>query len=752
MTLQVTAESNANGSAAALSVLAFANGGVDFPDFEADDFDSEDFETEITRGSALQALATVDAAGAEQIQPGRNPGVVVQRVGWYVTVDGSSILDLLTPDGIAVSRSMDRALQTATFSAYAKDGVSSLGDPLQMGAPITGLKEIEVGLQYMTTQGVVVTEPLISQGICESSERQMGLIIVDSINVVDGLARYLNTRVSRTVPAGSNMPRTRFLRLLASDAGVPSTRVAVSGSHGKIRKQIELAKGDWYSLAQAQYDVPGGRILYDRHGSLVVRMQNLERGRKPARWSFGADDLVSMVGDSPVQMGFFNAPEAYTHVSARGTEQVERDGSCGAESQNRVSEVQTVKALPALPWQQAGHASTQSFTASGALGDPNAVLRKTQEIVTTTTKECDEVVSEIREVYGFHKRSTARFRLDGNSVDLGINFYLQCFTESQDATGPAWADSVERWMLLERTTRDRVFDDEGYLTEERETVERLYNPRVAMKSRSLPSDTWETSKAPNTADVLQLGTGEAVAENTERMRTTETTVVEYQRSGSYLKAKLTTRSGFLARPGSTFQYHDGFESSDAQEVLREVETQTETWEFVDEQRVAYNSVKTGAQGEYIDSESRTEYGSLPAAAKRANFEPQREDFETDEEFQAAAAANQFEQQEITADCSAPALLSVRPKRELDEAFWEWAEDEGELQDLCTRTILKGQSPIFRGTVMAHARLEEGDWIDVAGPRGIFVIDGFARNVEHVEINGGLATTFDMQVYPRALAA
>lgn len=757
--LQVTAESTGSGSGASITALCYANEGLDTPDFEIEEFETEDFETGVSRRGTLRVEAEVDATGAEQIQPGRTTSTVLQRVGWYVNVDGSSILEHLTQDPISVSRAMDRAIQAGSFTVRAKNGVSPLGNPIQMGAPITGKKSIEIGYQYMTDQGVVLTEPLLSNGLAETSERTFGFLQADTVNVHDGLARYINERVTRSLPAGSGMSRARFLRLLANDAGVPT--VLVRGSHGFITKQVELAKGDWLSLAQAMYDVKGGRILYDRRGNLVVRFDDFERGRKPVRWDFGPKDLVRAIDGNETPMGFFNAPEPYTKVSARGTQQVLRDETCGAESQRRVTETQSVKGLPYLPYQQAA-GSSSSITATTGPGDPseNPVLQKVEEIITTTTMECGEIVAEIQDTYGYYRVASARFRLDQADAALPIDSYLACFLETNDTEGPAYAGVQERWLKLRRVVRDRVFDDEGFLVEERTSTYRYYNPGAALKYRSSADSgtPWDEYAQPS-GTVLVTGELDGVSYPSEKFILTEYEVVTYGRAGSYLQSRRVEKQAYTneysAGAGGSYLWSDGSVRRAGVEAIRVVETESETWQQVDEQRIAYNITRRDGHGALLPNgnKSETRFDSLPAAPRKSNFEPVRANFETDEEFEAASAANQFEQQEITAECSAPNLLTVRPKRELDEAFFEWAEDEGELQDLCTRIILKGQSPIFRFPIMAHGRIEEGDWCRVRGPRGIFVVDGFVRSLDNSSsLLEGKQTIVDLQVYPRALAA
>lgn len=730
-------------------VSAIANGNLASGVFEDGVFEEGVFEEQTHGATGAVIFTSIETSEADQVQPGLQSGVQVQRVGWVVFIDGSDDVNfnrLITPEGITVSRSIDQAFQVATFRVYAPDSANTLGygpTTQYLGSNIGGIRSIDIKLRHWLDDGSTFDVPVITDGVVDASRRVYGGVPVDELSVLDRGRRFANKKIERRFVAGSNVSRTRAVNLILSDMGVTSRNIRVGG---KMKKQFEWAKEPGISAIQQIIETKGGHLVWDRHGVATIVYDAPERSRPDSRWTFTADDIVSQVGEARrTWWAVDSADDAYTFVSMRGSEQVKLDDGC------RVSSLETGSVVdePGRVVQGSEYVQSSGSTLNVvAASPPTSVTRsKVSEVVQITTTECGEIIGSVREVKSDHRKEVARFTLDTTDPALPIDTYRSCFVDEDSASGPGYDRQIPTHWRTERETASRSFDDDGYLVEERTETEGWYNPRAATKQRADASVAWDTATGVATYNGYVTGDGDGVIYSEDRFITTGLTVVTYERAGSYLSAKVTSEYAWVKRAGSEYLYGDGSTSSDIQERFRLHRETRETYELLDELRHLRITVETDVDGN-VRSTSETVSGQAPAAPRKNDPAPVRSDFDSDADFSAALAADRFDLREIRAECSAPSsLLGWRLENELDEVARQHPENEQELRDEACRLIMQGMVKTARFSTMVNGRVDPGQWARVVVGQ---VVDETGLIVEH-RLSGPMAgpilSDFTMAIYP-----
>ena len=733
--LRVACTATSGATGARLGVDAFA------------EIELEDLELYAT----LVADLTVDESTHHQVQPAQGP-LRTQRVRWKVEINGSEVENVLP--SISLDRSLDRSMQQGSFSLWAADSPSSVGAQPFMGVPATGLDRITISLEFEADDGTRFSEPIITDGIASTSTRKVTQAegVVTEYGVLDEHYLWVNVPVTYQLPAGHNKQRRQVIRELLQEAGVDN--IAISELDQRMLKPVDIARGDWLSMANALAEVDGARILRDRHNRTVTRFDAPERVRPAPRWVFGPDDIVASVNGQPLSIDFEVAEEAATRVSLRGAEQIASE-SCTQTTEEISTVARSAASIPALQWRQNGNQATEDIVPSGAQDLPADVVppRRIAETITRLTKECGDVVVEQRETFALVMLGHWRFRHNGSNKSAPINLYSQCFLEN-DATGDLQEQAFFRplplWRQSGKFTKTRRYDDDGFLVSETEESETLYQRKQYVKQRSDRGDAWDVQTGP--AEWFNDGLGNAVADTTEILQPTSVKVITWRRGPTdQAEWRLTEEYAFHKNAGFQYLYGDGSESDDAIEELKLVSSVLESWQILSEDRVV-RTAYTQKVDEALSVETETLLGSAPAVPRRSSSEPTLADFDGDAEALAdALAADRFDQRQLRAECDLTFLETYRPRRDVSEQFVEWVENEDELAAYCKRTAYFQVSDQVTFTVLAQPRVEEGDLVHAYGSPGSgFNVMGTVVTVQH---SGSLPvlTTVTLAVYPESLA-
>ncbi len=753
LSITVNAETNSDGSGVALLVDTFVDCGIVIEDAIVEPGIVEDG---ILEGAIISipddcALVNIDTSLSfvelDQLMPGSASGLSqLQRVGWRVRVGGVQVPSSeLLNQSVTVSRSLDRPVQVGQFSTIALDGRSPLGDPAALGAPITGLATIDMSLVYHGT-GIVFEEPLITNGVAQSSSRSVGAAIIDQVDVADRGWRFVNQSADLNLRPGSRVKRGELIRKMAAAAGVPS--ILMAGFRGQVSKAVQLVKSDWLAAAQGQAEIEGGHLGWNRRGEFVARFDAPERPLGPVRWSFRPKDIISAINGSPTPMTIDPAPDAWTGVKLRGTKQVEADqATCGKTTIKLTSRNTSRGAQRFHAFQQIAGGSLNVVASN--VPEPFIGRQLKQRTTSFITRECEEIVATRTVIERSYNIKTARFRLDGTSPSGITAFFLDAFVDGEDVGNIGYYSSVWRLMETDRINESREFDSDGFLVREVRETFAWYLPRLHQKARADASVSWDTSTNENDF-FLDLGNQQMVTQQRETFVRISRQEILYTNDNGYMLSREQITEGFGRIIGVTYLYHDG-EFGQDRETFQVTEQVFETWEAVGEGSVRYTRRSEGLDGTLIQEPvfGSITLGQPPAAIKRSDATPDPEDFDTEEEAEAAVAASRFEQQTIRAECSASALETVRPVKVLENAFWEHAETEQELSDVCTRVMLFGMAFGLTWTVPVNGRIEEGDIAYVQGVPG----SGIDHRVLIVEVThdgaplGPITTVLRGIVYP-----
>lgn len=653
----------------------------------------------------MQIDTSVDTASIAQILPGQSlgTGMAIQRVGWRVTVDGVDVTPYLTASPVEVSRSISNHVQVGTFSVVADvDGFQPLGSVWNQGAPITGLKPITISMAYLLDDGSELVEPLLTGAIADTSQRSYQGRRIDTVTVHDCMAKYLDVPVTLQVEAGESPTRDSLVERILTAMGY--SNVALKPIGGNVSKAIDIAKGDGISLAQALAEVKGRQILADRFGvPTTVSFAHEESPRGPIRWQLTMKDLVYGVNGASAG-GFLVRPksEAFTKVTARGSKQVVRSSNCGLDTVKTESTTSGPYQPEVFGFQQDGAGAVTS-TGFAALPLIDRTLIKTE---TSVTEDCGTLVSTVSETERLILVGSAR---EQRLADGTNSLYYTCFLRQNLSGEPGFAHGGERFLLADRTIETLSYDSQGFLSKKVTEQYGYYNPKTHLQARTLVSQAWGSRSADG--DYNHNGV-EGVVQQAETFQLIERHTEDYRVSGGYIEQKTVSIERFGRKRGVLYYYADG-EYGEASETFQEVSNVIETYRSIGEALTEVTVLERTITGE-PRATTFTKPGSPPTARKTSIN---------------AFNADRFEQQEITASCDAPNLLAVRPKRESNESYWEMAENEQELQAICDRLLMAGLSPEIQFTVLANARITEGDWGHLSGESGI-ELDFFVRNVTH----------------------
>ncbi|MGB5759864.1 MAG: hypothetical protein WBM50_23325, partial [Acidimicrobiales bacterium] len=580
----------------------------------------------------LLVTADSDSSWVGAIQP--RLGNRVYSAGWRVYVSGVLVPNIL-PDSVSASRALGRLTQVAAFTPYHPSGVNPLGNVAAIGAPATGLKAVDIRLAYRTSLGAEFEIPIITNGVADDTQRSVLNGVTDGISVQDALARVINKRLTYLLPAGSGAQASSVVRSVASAAGMEATNFPQMNR--VLNKELHIRKESPWEQLREVLAVPGGHLVVDPDGSLDCVFDNPEAPvaqRPSVRWTLTAGDVVRQVRGQEYPISVRPATEAYTSVKLTGTKQRVRD-ECGLRTRQYSSESNSNESQPVAVSVQDGAGALTSTGTTWPSGEYLAA-----KSLTKITDKCGTVVHEVSYYWEMH--NPRQYRSTVNTS--GVRTYAAGRHVLENGNGVMYP-RPKIWQTR-ITWLSKEFDSEGFLVQVRERVYSPYIPRAHVQSKSGSSWTFPT------ATYYSIGEDDGFTSGVEtRILTSESRTVLY-RSGGYLKERRVYESGYEARPGSSYLYDDGREASQASEQFQQVRTVVERWDVVGEQLTRYSIESKNLRG-VNTSEASTQQSGPPAVEKLRYAEPLRADFESDEDFAAAKAANRFENDAIEAECDAP---------------------------------------------------------------------------------------------------
>lgn len=748
-------------------------------------------------GSLFQIDTTIDNAILSQLFPGRigngtqEPGM---QIGRALSTDPQETnfegnYDDLLIGPWSVTRSAEANIQTATITMprlksgrlVANPGVTELpyfDHPTAAGQSGDGLRRWQFTILYRLPSSSTENGRTVLRGIMDTVSLQaISSGSIDTVTFADNIRQWVDTPGSLVLPAGHGITAQEVVRRLFEAAGYPFGDDFRSGELSrKMLKPIDLANGQWLSLAQSICDTYGARIVDQGNGVLEFVFINPEAAPKPYQWLYNEQDIVVRANGADSIVSIESATESFTRVSVRGSKQVTKDPDGGAE-QKIIEQKSYNLTRDGKPWLQSKTSGTIISSGAvdvvlpGPLGEPNTLFSTTTTVITDNLPPKGESTpttdSEIVSTRALYNPITARFtkELQGDGSET-IEGYHQAYLEENVAdSGEGRLFRLPVEQLTDYSITERFYNEVGELFKTETRIYGMYCPKAAkvrvdgdpvlspnsLGSRPInnfgqylaPGASNNTAQYGNTSGIatdirfVTDGNGNVLGGNqVENCILLERRVESYESENGYLTRKTTTDSKWAQVPGNVYVFADGSTSSEYVEQFVEVGQTIETYAQLSESEVL-RTIKTisnlSASGNSVDVERYN--GSLEAVPRKTGY-LLREDFESDADFENALAADRFEQQEITHDCTDEGLEAVRPRKDAPSLFVEWAETTSDLGAYCERLILSGRAFLFNFSVPVNALLREGDYMRVIFDPLNVNHDCFVLNLTHTGGGGG----------------
>jgi hypothetical protein len=598
---------------------------------------------------------------------------------------------------------------------------------------------------------------------------------LDSVSFSDNIRQWADTPASLVLPAGHNHTAREVVRRLFSAAGYPwGDNFGADQLSREMLKPVDLANGDWLSLAQAICDVYGARVVDQGNGILDFVFIDPENAPKQVQWLYDERDIVVSVNGASAEVGLEAATETYTRVSVRGSKQTTRDAAGGVEvqifEQKSYSQFRDGK-----PYQQSQNASSpfngiivndgqDDFLITGnPLGSDPTLISTTITTISTETPPKGENVptkdTEITVTRALYNNRMRRFRRDSDDDSVYSYGFARAEGENLDG-GTGYAFPYAREQVTDYSITERSYNSVGELVSVVTKVYGMYSPKAAKENVATGDSPFSPTVSPEQvsnaffylapgalpgtdrfpfiplqpAPIGYLytddGEGNIMSTGQDACLLLEQQIESYESDNGYLTRKTTRDFAWAKIPGANFSYPDGSLSESATEQFREVGQTIETFAQINESEVLKITKRINnfaATGNSVVTERFN--GSLQAVPAKSGY-ILREDYESEADFLLALAADRFEQQEITAECNDFGLESARSRNDLSNAFVEWAETREDLEQYCARLLASGRAFIFTFAVPVNALMREGDYMRVIyGPLKVNH-DAFVLNLSH----------------------
>lgn len=553
------------------------------------------------------------------VEDAARPRGDVQEVGVEIVVGSSKILfnDLI--GAWDFERSVDRGVQTWSFSCPVNTADGVFGSPFNtLGSPI-GLRTVDIYGVYQTTTGVHRIQ-LIYGGIVKKSRRRLGLQgYVDEFSGECRGGRYSKSLVSQVLAPGHGLTRDKEVRKLFELAG--ETRFSME-TEGVCQKELQASKVNPFSKGQEIEDTSGRRIWYSTDGYL----KNPKIGplSTAATWTFTEQDILSI---SEVEVD--GPQDPLTDVTLTSSEQKTREpNDCGLTTPSPFPVITTDVFDPVTLAEKQN--SDFSLSAQTVPSPTNTTRTRTEEFPYLTYR-CGQLIHSLIQTVAWKNPASARYRWSTSNTRTAVaGVYLPAGAVAGVATGetdsaPAYLGPRENFIVTKEVETWYVWDAPGYITGPSDvSISPTTNPAIsdaldylsvgAVLGRhggfSSDGQGWEnpgpkdgfllgsitetreyyitkaplktlTGSPPEETDyddgTYTLGTGEGLAEIREVFRPVQMEIrtIKANDDGGITEDK-TVRQKFVQRAGTKYWWAGGFIGRDASEVydLSEVETHT----------------------------------------------------------------------------------------------------------------------------------------------------------------------------------
>lgn len=688
--------------------------------------------------------------------------------------------------GWSINRSLENTIQTASMTLNLDgNGESPLGSPLALAAPVPGLDAMHFMLAYKLPEDAANRYrgyPMMLYALADSSPRGGSGAISDQLTFRSNMARYAETPMTIRIPAGHGFTYGTAIQAICSffphgylEArslpqyvypgtyfGIPHNFKAFPLDDRPLRKQIELAEGDWLSLAQAIGEVYGARIFDREDGVLDVAFIRPELGGPTGtvnRTRQGdidnfmrlegviseRDIVIAVNGSRIAEPSISPASSGPTHIRLTGSQQVTRDGAASAHSVITLDfDSDENVALLVAPFLQN---SIGGLVDSGYTSSPE--LRRVTQGTTTIERDGQTVISSRTVSHGLVNPTAARFVLDENlEID---NYVTGVWVEENSLSSQAHLWPTQRLVPASETSFSRTFNADGYLVGTVKESSTYKHRRAYLQARASRTTSWEETSggdliAAGAMGRYSLGTGEGVATFASELVRTERETVTQSVVDKLVRSRTTVKEGFVLRPGWQYKYGDGFESRDAEEFFGVLERIEETWTPVPntDNLTAYHMRAYDGDGQQIRGANDVLESEPPRADQLDDSAPKREDYQNDSDFALAVAASHFEQREMSIPVNGDDLLSVRPYKPQPYSS-QWAQYPWQLERIGQRLIAMNNARTVTWTMLPNPLIVEGAWWHVRYRKPTHRIDHDVQITGKVISQSGPGAPILMQV-------
>jgi hypothetical protein len=616
-------------------------------------------------GVGIDFTAAVDTSVSAAARP--RSAADVQYVGMEVLDENGAIINDDLVQSITVRRQIG-ALSTASVvrrgtRIFPTRRSFTLGPPRTTPVSIRGL--------YKTSSGIHRI-PLIT-GKYDNWNIQGG---DQTGNIVDKGAYYDQKKVSLLLPPGHGLSRLEIIRRLAALAGI-SAPAASGGS--PYYKQFQLANQEWLPVAYELGKVDLVEPYWERDGSFGLR-PIAPSTASPVHWVFNEADVLADALGEPQASANINT-EVTSKLTLTGIQQVLR-----AEEGSR-AEITTVLGFSiyapkrARKFQDLAGVLSTRYTDDGI-----ASLILTSKVVTTKEYRGDTLLSERTTSWGWYNPVAARYAqnpADGSiaSTHQFCYLYEPSAVANDGAQGYVW--EVERFVKLSDVFTAYKYDDRGYQVGFTTTKHGWLQRKRATKSRGGAGTDWSAASWTSGTYLLADGTGVYDQQETWYGRnsdfdppswfawefTDRTPMVAFEdadfdvNDDQKIVEEVHKNYGFMARPGTLFQYKGGLETDDENETFILVGSSVTT--NIDNVEGSHTVIEKTLDfnGRIVSMNETEARGSLPAAALDQSIIPADSLFTDEEQKAARRAASRYEQRAMRIVVNAPVSFDFDPAEE-----------------------------------------------------------------------------------------
>lgn len=576
------------------------------------------------------------------------------------------------------------------------------GSATDFYGPPPGDAAIDIEGVYITPAGPRVVR-LLTNGVAataDESETEAGDL--DTIQGGDAFLRVDQKLLTLVLPPGHGLTRGGVVGRGLAQIGLSNHSLAAGG---RCYKEVQWVDAQGLGQLNEFLGIESRVLQLDPHAVVENPRSVLDQGRR-VDWTFQRGDLLARTG-----VRKSSSADGPTRITLTGSRQITRD-TCGRFT----APVQEILQIgPKLPTTAAFRQAfdgvlTAYVPASPPVLDEDALISRT---LITTEYDCDTVISERVQEWGWFNPRTWRYKLNSattvygfNSTGYNPNAYLM-ETEATAGDGTeAYLWPQERFVQVSDTITTYQFDADGYKTGAVVTRHGWVLPRVGLKETASPgAAAWDTidwkgvrilaggdgvgdpSGVPLTGTEFYTGavtlaglpvfTG-YVEEQTVQAFTN--TADGYRQGQSETISRILAETGGRDTSGKVHLYNGNEEKDRDRETLRVAEIRAERYYPETETSHASIVTRTRANGEPLEPATidHPRSGWLPLADRRNDIEPPASTYETAEEAAFALAASRFDSQPIKASVHSPALATFREEWELKRQE-PWAENVRELE-------------------------------------------------------------------------